>query len=55
MHHTGLISMVKISMQACYHFDRFKFKQNFAMAFLNFLKLFQMETGTHKYIKINVL
>ena len=54
MHHTGLISMVKISMQACYHFDRLKFKQNFAMAFLNFLKLFQMETGTHKYIKINV-
>ena len=51
MQYTGLISMVKISMQSCYHFDRFKFKQNFV--FLNFLKLFQMETGTHKYIKIN--
>ena len=55
MHNTELTSIVKISMQACYNFDRFKFNQNFAMAFLNFLKLFQMETGTHKYIKINVL
>ena len=51
MHYTGLIAVVKISMQGCYHFDRFK--QN--LVFLNFLKLFQMETGTHKYIKINVL
>ena len=53
MHDTGLTSVVKISMQGCYHFDRFKFKQN--LVFLNFLKLFQMETGTPKCIKINVL
>ena len=53
MHYTGLISVVKISMQGCYHFDRLKVKQN--LVFLNFLKLLQMETGIHKYIKINVL
>ena len=53
MHYTGLTSVVKIRMQGCYHFGRFKLKQN--LVFLNFLKLFQMETGTHKYIKINVL
>ena len=53
MHYTGLISMVKVSMQGCLYFDRFNFKQNLVL--LNFLKLFQMETGTHNYIKINVL
>ena len=52
MHYTGLISVVKISMQGCYHFDRLNLSRTW---YFNFLKLSQMETGTHKYIKVNVL
>ena len=52
INYTGYISMVKTSISSCCHFE---FKITQTSVFLNFLKLFQMETGTYKYTKINVL